>query len=260
MRITEDGRRPDAMAAASMRDLEPAIRSAMDVALEPGDEEAMSVKDQEPLELSDDGRRLWNVAEALDRACPHVSLRPRPPLLFLTDPNRTPESWVVAGRLPPGSGVVYRHFGRDDAQATAERLRQITSDRGLRLLIGLDAALAEAVAADGVHLPERALAQAPVLRKRFPGWMLTGALHDGAQPPPRVLDTLDCLVASPVFVSASLSATRPPLGLEGIRRLTEDLGLPVYALGGINAETALHLLDSKVCGLAGVEGFVRAFA
>ncbi|MGA0544782.1 thiamine phosphate synthase [Brevundimonas sp. VNH65] len=220
----------------------------------------MSVKVQDPAELSDDGRRLWDVAQALDRACPHVSLGPRPPLLFFTDPDRTPEPWIVAGRLPPGSGVVYRHFGRDDARTTAKRLRRVTSDRDVRLLIGLDAPLAEAVAADGVHLPERALPDAPGLRARFPEWMLTGAFHDGPRPPPGVLNALTCLVASPVFASASPSPKRPPLGAGGVQRLTEDLGLPIYALGGVSTETAPRLRHSQACGLAGVEAFARAFA
>ena len=100
-----------------------------------------------------------------------------PPLFFVTDPGRTPDPVAVAERLPRGAGVIYRAFGATDAVATGRRLRETADERGLVLLIGLDAALAEICAADGVHLPERALDQGPALRARRAGWILTGAAH-----------------------------------------------------------------------------------
>ena len=46
---------------------------------------------------------------------------------------------------------------------------------GVRLLIGLDAELAETVRADGLHLPEHATHRAPDIRARRPDWLLTDA-------------------------------------------------------------------------------------
>src|SRR5690606_34333595 len=128
------------------------------------------------------------------------------------------------------------------------RLRAATTGRGVRLLIGADADLARVLEADGVHLPERRAGQAADLRRAWAGGLITAAIHETAEPPS--LDDLDALVASPVFATASASA-RPVLGLEGLARATA-LGLPTYALGGIDAETAARLADSGVCGLAAV--------
>nr|MBF0666190.1 thiamine phosphate synthase [Brevundimonas sp.] len=100
---------------------------------------------------------LWEVASVLARDAADVSRaagrrRPDlPPLLFFTDPGRTARPWETAARLPAGSGVVFRAFGAADALDTARRLREATRGRGGLLLIGLDAELAEAVEADGVH-------------------------------------------------------------------------------------------------------------
>src|SRR5690606_8570789 len=106
---------------------------------------------------------LFETAKGLGRAWaeanPQAGSRARalPALLFLTDPERTPEPWTAAARLPPGAGVVLRAFGRADALETGRRLAETARTRGLRLLVGADAALAEALGADGVHLPERSL-------------------------------------------------------------------------------------------------------
>lgn len=208
-------------------------------------------------DLGEDARRLWSQAQALNRAAAAVSPAAGrlPPLLFFTDPERTPRPWETAARLPEGAAMVFRGFGAADAADTAQRLRAVTREVGVRLLIGADAALAEAVGADGVHLPERMAGEAAGLRRDHPKWLITAAIHAADAGVP--LEGLDALVASPVFPTASASA-RPLLGLEGLARVTA-LGLPVYGLGGITVETAEGLSDSGVCGLAAVGAVQDAF-
>lgn len=231
-----------------MRARTAAMRSAMDAGGEAGDEEAMS--------LSSDADRLWTTALALNRAAAAVSPRVAalPPLLFFTDPDRTPRPWETAARLPAGAAVVFRSFGAPDAAETAARLRSVTREAGVRLLIGFDDALARAVGADGVHLPERALDRAATLRAAHPHWIVTGAVH-------AVMDTdaLDAAVLSPVFAAGGASAARPPLGIETFATLAAHLAPAAYALGGLNAKNAGGLIGSGACGIAGVEGIVSAF-
>jgi len=205
---------------------------------------------------------LWRVAQALNRAAAAVSpgVASLPPLLLFTDPVRTPRPWEMAARLPPGAGVVYRGFGRAEMGQEAQALRRVSSDRNVVLLIGQDAALAECIGADGVHLAERDLARAGDLRARHPDWILTGAVHD----PEAVqgladLSALDALVLSPVFRAGGPSAARPPLGTAGIAGAVSALPVPVYGLGGISADTAHDLEGTGLCGLAGIEGVLRAF-
>src|ERR1700752_4198119 len=109
---------------------------------------------------------LWRVAQDLNRAA--RPQRPLPPLLFFTDPLRTPDPAAVAERLPAGCGVIYRSFGAADASQGAGRLAGSAERRGLALLIGLDERLAEACGAQGVHLPERARAQGSGLKAQRP--------------------------------------------------------------------------------------------
>jgi thiamine-phosphate pyrophosphorylase len=211
--------------------------------------------------VSPDAGILWEVASGLARDAAKVSRhagRPGPalpPLLFFTDPERTPRPWETAVRLPVGAGVVFRHFGAVDARDTALRLREATAGRDGLLFIGLDAELAEAVGADGVHLPERALDQAGSLAAARPDWRITGAVHS-----PEALeraDSLDAAVLSPVFPAGGASAAKSALGLTRFAGLVAAAPCPVYALGGVDAKNARELIGSGACGLAGV-GAIRA--
>jgi len=178
--------------------------------------------------------------------------KPLPNLLFFTDPERTPDPERVAERLPAGAAVVFRAFGAPDAARRGERLREITRRRGLSLLVGADAALARAVEADGLHLPERLVSALPDLRETDPGWLITIAAHDLAAAHAGVLGGADALVVSPVFPSRSSSAGAP-LGLKGLKRIVEAVETPVYALGGVRADTVARLVDTGIVGIAAVE-------
>jgi thiamine-phosphate pyrophosphorylase len=193
---------------------------------------------------------LWRSARRLG---PAARGRKRPPLLFFTDPARTPDPLAAAARLPRGAGVVFRSFGRADAGAVGAGLRALARRQGLVFLVGADARLSAALGADGVHLPERLMHLAPRLRRARPRWILTGAVHGrrGLVRARRL--KLDAAVLSPVFDSRSPSATSP-LGVVRFAGLVRGAGLPVYALGGVTARNAPRLALTGACGLAAVDG------
>lgn len=177
-------------------------------------------------------------------------------MLILTDPQRTPDPLAVAERLPQGAGLIYRAFGASDALATARALARMARARGWMLLVGADAALAQACGADGVHLPERSVWRAPRLRARWPGVRITGAAHSGRALMRAGESGLDAALLSVVFASRSPSAGAPigPLRLSTLARACK---LPVYALGGVEAATAPRLAGTGVAGLAAVGAAVR---
>ena len=158
--------------------------------------------------------------------------------------------------LPRGAGVVFRAFGAADAIALGRRLRAVTRRRGLLLLVGADPALARAIGADGVHLPQRLAHLAGRLRRARPGWIVTAAAHDW----PAILRArrsgAQAVLVSPVFESASPSAGRP-IGVVRFAALARRAGLPIYALGGIDAITARRLTSTGASGIAAVSAFVR---
>jgi thiamine-phosphate pyrophosphorylase len=181
----------------------------------------------------------------------------RPPhLYFLTDPARTPDPASVMRLLPRGAAVIYRAFDRADLIEQGPTLRALARERGLVFLVGADAHLAARLRADGVHLPERLMQQAPALRRRRPRWLITAAAHGQRAVARAARLGLDAVLVSVVFPSQSASAGRPmgPLRFAATARAA---GLPVIALGGVSARTARRLLGSGAHGLAAIGGFAK---
>jgi len=152
--------------------------------------------------------------------------------------------------------VVYRAFGAPDAVSLGRRLTRLAHHRGLVLLAGADPALAAAIGADGVHLPERGASRAAGIRRARPTWLVTAAAHSAAAIVGAGQSGADAVFVSPVFASASPSAGRP-LGAVRLAALARGAGLPVFALGGINAATARRITRSGAAGFAAIDSLLR---
>lgn len=174
-----------------------------------------------------------------------------PALLLFTDPVRTPDPEAIAARLPPGSAIVYRHFGAADAEARARRLLAIARTRRLKLLIGADSALAQKIGADGVHLPERLAHRAAALKRAHPRWIVTSAAHSLAA---ARRSAADAVVLSVAFPSKSASAGAA-LGPVRLALRVRASGRAAYALGGVDNKKARRLIDAGLIGLAAVDAF-----
>ena len=157
-------------------------------------------------------------------------------------------------RLPRGAGVVFRAFGRPEALEQGRALRRLARDRGLIFLVGADPALARALRADGLHLPERAI-PSRVDRRSWPrGFLFTAAAHSLAAIHRASRARLDGVVVSAIFPSASPSAGRPlgPLTLASWIRAAK---CPVHALGGVDRSTARGLKLTGARGFAAIDAF-----
>jgi thiamine-phosphate pyrophosphorylase len=178
---------------------------------------------------------------------------PKLPALFLvTDPDRTPDPCGAARRLPRGCGVIFRAFGASDAIAAGLRLRRIAAERRLVLLVGADPALALAIGADGVHLPERLAFRAGPISRAHPRWIVTAAAHGLRAVLAAQKAGAHAVLLSPALPSRSRSAGRP-LGPVRFSALVRSSARPVFALGGVNYKTAPRLLGSGAAGFAAVE-------
>jgi thiamine-phosphate pyrophosphorylase len=128
--------------------------------------------------------------------------------------------------------------------ALALQLRPIAWARGLILLIADDPALARAVGANGVHLPQARMAEASQWRARNPHWLITASAHSlGA-----LLKAAhaDAVLLSPVFPTQSHKGASA-LGAARARLIARAAPMPVFALGGVTAQNA-----SQLSGFAGI--------
>lgn len=171
-----------------------------------------------------------------------------PGAFFLTDPARVPDPVSIIPTVPPGTGVIYRHFGAADRKTVGRALRKACWSKGVPFLIANDPELAIEIGADGVHWPEARAHHARRWQGRF--LFQTQSAHS-----PRGLRkaVCDAVLFSTVFPSNSTSAGEA-IGATRFRRLAKSSVKMVYGLGGVNGGTAGAI--SQHSGLAGIEAFV----
>lgn len=175
------------------------------------------------------------------------------PLVLMSDPVRTPDLLQLAAQMPPGSALIYRHFGTTGLE---RRLRSLTEARHVQLLIGDDPKLAKVCGADGVHFPRRTdAATIRHWRKARPDWIISAAARKDGDDPHR-FEPLDALFVSSVFASDSPSAGTP-IGVAALRQFTTACPCPVFALGGITGANAGLLSQTGIAGIASISGLAR---
>ncbi|MBM3565203.1 MAG: thiamine phosphate synthase [Alphaproteobacteria bacterium] len=181
-----------------------------------------------------------------------------PALFLLSDPRRLPDPVALLDRLPRGAAVVLRHYDAPGRIALARRLIKEARRRGIVVLVAGDWRLAVRLGADGVHLPERAMAaRLPVgVAVRSKKLFVTIAAHSANSLFLAARFDPDAAILSPVFQTASHPG-RIPLGPLRFAALCRKSPVPVIALGGIDERNAPRILDSGAAGIAGISGIVR---
>ncbi|HEY6546013.1 MAG TPA: Nudix family hydrolase [Dokdonella sp.] len=211
-----------------------------------------------PLPL--EGQRLaWVETDALDR----IEMPPadRPVVVAL----RLPDDYLITPPMQPAeiahliAGieaaclrgvrlVQLRQPGwpRAALAAAAKQAQAVCAAHGARLLLNGDWPLAGVLGIDGVHLPER-VARA-LMRRPLPSGRLVGvSCHDRAGLEHAARIGADFATLSPVHRTPS-HRDAEPLGWEHFAEITAQATLPVFALGGLDAE------DIDAARMAGAQG------
>jgi len=173
-------------------------------------------------------------------------------LVAVTDETRGGDPLILAARLPKGSMLIFRHYDAPNRAALAMKLAVLCRNKRLTLMVAGDLDLALRVRA-GLHLPDGVAARpSPRLRlwKRR-GGRLTAAAHDRRGLSRAAGLGADAALLSPVFATHSHPGAKP-LGLLTFRRLVKDAGLPVVALGGIDAASVRQLGGIGIAGVAAI--------
>lgn len=180
----------------------------------------------------------------LARAAAKLAGYDLPALILMTDDERLPDPVAAARALPPGSLVIVR--SRGPLRTLAWALRAVAAERGLFLSIAGDMALARAIGADGVHLPEARIGEAATIRART-RLLVTASAHSLAAL--RKAGAVDALILSPLFATTSHPGGAF-LGPLRANLMARQCPLPVYALGGITAANVGRL--TGFCGIAAI--------
>jgi thiamine-phosphate pyrophosphorylase len=175
--------------------------------------------------------------------------RALPPLVLVTDQARLADPLTAARAMPSGSAILLRHYDAPNRHALALALAKECHDRGLRLWVAGDLALARSVRADGLHLPQRMVRgfRPPVTKSMI----VTASAHSVSAIRRAEKMGVDAVLVSPVFPSKS-HPDQAPLGPSRFRRWVGQAGVPVYGLGGIGPGNAGQLAQSGTAGFAAI--------
>jgi 8-oxo-dGTP diphosphatase len=134
---------------------------------------------------------------------------------------------------------------RPELERVARRVVALAHSCGAKVAINGDAALAEAIGADGVHLPVAALMR---LEARTGSGLLGASCHSAADLARASELGLDYVLLGAVLPTLSHPGA-PALGWDAFAALVKEYPLPVYALGGMNPA---HLEAAWSAGAHGI--------
>lgn len=137
-------------------------------------------------------------------------------------------------------------------------VKKIVAPLGVSLIINDRLDVAQAVAADGVHLGQSDM-PLTLARKIVGPYMVIGISAES------LTDALeaerggaDYLGVSPIFATPTKTDTAPPLGLTGLAEIRRQVRLPLVGIGGINSENAEEAIAHGADGIAVVSAIVSA--
>ena len=196
--------------------------------------------------------KLARAAARLNTQSGHTEL---PPLIFLTDDERTLDPLPAIAALPRGSLVIVRSRNANRRRELAHATARIAQRHGLLLSVAGDVALATEVAADGLHLSEADTEKAG--RYRTKSWLITAAAHSAHAVLRAHLSGAHAVLLSPIFATQS-HTDRVPLGISRLRTIARTSPIPIYALGGIDAENVESLKNIPLAGIAAINALLPA--
>ena len=118
------------------------------------------------------------------------------------------------------------------------------ADLGVTFVVNDDVNAAIALGADGVHLGQD---DAGAAQARAHGLLLGRSVTTLEQ---ALAADADYLGAGPVWETPSKADAEPPLGLDGLREICAAVGVPVVAIGGIDASNAAGCITAGAAGVA----------
>ncbi len=140
----------------------------------------------------------------------------------------------------------------------AEKLRVLTREKGVALIINDRLDIALSVGADGVHLGQDDLPLGVARRLLLPGMILGASAGDPRQA--REAQDLGAayLGTGAVFGTATKPDAGEPIGPAALAAVCRSVEIPVVGIGGIDATNAREVIAAGAAGVAVISSVVGA--
>jgi thiamine-phosphate pyrophosphorylase len=185
-------------------------------------------------------------------------------LYLVTDRSQTPGRdllWVLEQALDGGVKAVQlreKDLGGKELFDLAEKTRELCIRYDARLLVNDRIDVALAVDADGVQVGAASIPIDAARKLLGPGKLIGASIHSLAEAQQAERNGADFILFGPVYFTASKAAYGTPQGLAALRRVVEQISAPVYAIGGINAESINAARATGIRGVALISAIINA--
>lgn len=142
-------------------------------------------------------------------------------------------------------------------EALARQLRPQTLAAGVPFILNDHPQLAGATGLDGAHVGQDDLGVAQARELAGPGRLVGKSTHSVAQAVAAAAEQPDYIGFGPLFATP----TKPdyaPIGIEDIRRVHEQVGIPIFCIGGIKRENLPAVMTAGARRVVIVSGILKA--
>lgn len=145
----------------------------------------------------------------------------------------------------------------------AEPLCKLCHAYSAQLFINSRIKTAMEVGADGLHLPGDSASVKKARAETNNRFIIGCSVHALTEAKQRETEDADFITYSPIYPTLSKPGYGPAVGpdkigiednLEGLRKVTEAVNIPVFALGGITPERVSECIDAGAYGVAVMSG------
>ena len=145
-----------------------------------------------------------------------------------------------------------------EAYLHASALRQVATEVGALLIVNDRCDLAMAVNADGVHLGQEDLPIAYARQLMGTRKIIGLSTHTVTQVHDAITAQPDYIGFGPIYRTATKMDHDPVVGLEGLRAVRGLTTLPLFAIGGLTADTSREAMAAGADGVAVISAILNA--
>ncbi|RLJ70399.1 thiamine-phosphate pyrophosphorylase [Hydrogenivirga caldilitoris] len=187
-------------------------------------------------------------------------MRTLPRLYAITDRRRYGANFLETVETLLKKGIKMIQLREKDLKGRelyelALKTREITKKYNSLLLINERFDIAVAVEADGVHLPEESFPPG-IIKRLFPELLVGYSAHSLEGVKYAEEEGADFVTFGPIFKTQSHPEAKP-LGTLKLKEVSEQVNIPIYALGGVTWERIKQCYKNGAYGVAGITMFLQ---
>ena len=185
-------------------------------------------------------------------------------LYLVTDRTQTrgrDPLWVLEQALQGGVKAIQlreKDLSGKELLELAEKTRRLCDRYQASLFINDRVDVALAAGADGVQLGKTSLPIAAVRSLLGPRKFIGASVHSLEEARQAERSGADFILFGPVYFTPSKAALGAPQGLDALKKIVENIAVPVYAIGGIKPENIMNTRHIGTRGVALISAVVSA--